>query len=141
MRRGLETVETLGQMSNALPKSCIAHLHPGQEVFQSVSVIYTVRCNAVPGRLNDLDKWLRENGIPFFSQQEGVRQVEVLGDVLLGDPERTARIEVDNLETLQRVLQSEGGRRIRNEFLSLATDVESQILSVQMTSQRRTRRK
>ena len=50
------------------------------------------------------------------------------GDALTGWPERTIMIEVESLDNLQPVLNSEERKLLRREFNSYATNVQSQIL-------------
>ncbi|HZA25865.1 MAG TPA: hypothetical protein VFA32_25260 [Dehalococcoidia bacterium] len=91
-------------------------------------VHYAVRCDIVPGRSEDLDRLLSENAKEFWLKQPGVRGFQVYEDALTGWPERTIMIEVDNLESLQRILDSEERKRLRREFNNYATNVQSQIL-------------
>ncbi|MBI3971215.1 MAG: hypothetical protein HY332_07990 [Chloroflexi bacterium] len=92
-------------------------------------MFFTIRCEAVPGKLNDLDRWLNERATPFWTNQPGVKSFQVYGDVLLGYPERTIMIEVEDMASLQRILDSQDYAGVRDEFLGFVTEVESQILN------------
>ena len=89
---------------------------------------FTIRCDAVPGKLMELDTWLKERGGEFWTSQLGVKSFDIYEDALVGYPERTLMIEVEDLGTLQRILRSKEHARFRNELLTFGTDVQSQIL-------------
>jgi predicted glycosyltransferase len=89
---------------------------------------FAIRCDAVPGKLLDLDTWLKDRGIRFWTTQPGVESVEIFSDVLVGYPERTLMVEVKDFAILQRILTSPEHARFRNELLTYGTDVQSQIL-------------
>ena len=87
-----------------------------------------IRCDAVPGRLAELDTWLKSHGIQFWTTQPGVENVEIYGDVLVGYPERTLMIEVKDFTDLQRILASTAHAQFRNGLTTFGIDVQSQIL-------------
>lgn len=89
---------------------------------------FAIRCDAVPGKLTDLDSWLKNRGVRFWTSQPGVESVEIFSDALVGYPERTLMIEVEDFTNLQRILTSAEHARFRNELLTYGTDVQSQIL-------------
>jgi hypothetical protein len=88
---------------------------------------YAVRCDIVPGE-EDLDRFLSEKCKDFWLKQPGVKGFHVYGDALVGWPERTIMIELEDLTSLQHVLDSSERKQLRREFQSYATDVQSQIL-------------
>jgi hypothetical protein len=89
---------------------------------------YTVRCDIVPGKEEDLDQFLSERCKSFWLNQSGVKSFHVYGDALVGWPERTIMIELEDLASLQHVLDSSERKQLRREFQSYTTDVQSQIL-------------
>ncbi len=89
---------------------------------------FAIRCDAVPGKLPELDRWLKDRAIRFWTGQSGVKSFEIYSDVLVGYPERTLMIEVADLSTLQTILHSTEHAQFRNELLTYGTDVQSQIL-------------
>lgn len=89
---------------------------------------FTVRCDIVPGKEEELDQFLAEKAKTFWLAQPGVKSFHVYEDVLVGWPDRTIMIEVDDLASLQRILDSEDRKRLRREFQACATTVQSQIL-------------
>jgi hypothetical protein len=89
---------------------------------------FTIRCDAVPGKLHDLDDWLKGRAVRFWSGQPGVKSLEIFADALVGYPERTLMIEVADLASLQKILTSTGHSQFRDELLTYGTDVQSQIL-------------
>ena len=91
-------------------------------------MIFTIRCDAVPGKLHDLDSWLRDRATSFWTRQPGVKSFEIYSDALVGYPERTLMVEVDDFANLQKILTSTEHSRFRDELLTYGTDVQSQIL-------------
>lgn len=89
---------------------------------------FAIRFDAVPGKLNELDQWLKERALPFWSKQAGVRSFEIYSDALVGYPERQLMIGFDDLSSLQKILRSPEHARFRDELLAYGTDVQSQIL-------------
>ncbi|MFN0070619.1 MAG: hypothetical protein ACKVVP_03915 [Chloroflexota bacterium] len=71
-----------------------------------MSVFYTVRCDIGPRQEEELDRFLSEQVKPFLLAQPEVKNFRVFSDALVGWPERTLMIEVDDLASLERVLQS-----------------------------------
>jgi len=88
---------------------------------------YTARCDIAPGKEEALDRFLAEKVKAFWLSQPGVKGFHVYGDALVGWPERTITIEVDDLASLQRILDSEQRRELRREFMTYTTSVQSQI--------------
>ncbi len=88
----------------------------------------TVRCDTLPGKEEVLDRYLVEKAKPFWTSQPGVIEFHVYGDALVGWPERTIAIEMDSFATLQDILRSDEFKRLRSEFMTYTTDVQSQIL-------------
>ncbi len=89
---------------------------------------FTVRCDILPGKEEELDRFLAEKAKKFWLSQPGIKSFHVYGDTLVGWPERTIMIEVDDLASFQRVLNSEERRHLRSEFLMYTTNVQSQIV-------------
>jgi len=88
---------------------------------------FTVRCDILPGKEEDLDRFLAERARPFWLSQPGVKGFHVYVDTLVGYPERTIMIEVVDLASLQRILGSDGRKQIRKEFMTCTTGAQSQI--------------
>src|SRR3989442_920124 len=101
------------------------HKTPGKEVN---CMYFVIRCDAVPGKLQELDSWLKDRAIPFWTRQAGIKSFHTYSDALVGYPERTLMIEVQDLASLQRILKSNEHTEFRNEFLKYGSDVQSQIL-------------
>jgi quinol monooxygenase YgiN len=89
---------------------------------------YTVRCDVAPGKEEELDRFLADRAKAFWLEQPGVRGFHVYGDALVGWPERTILIEVDDLASLQRILDSDRRKELRKEFMAYTTGAQSQIL-------------
>jgi hypothetical protein len=87
-----------------------------------------IRLDAAPGKLQQLDTWLNDRAVGFWTRQRGVKSVEIYADFLVGYPERTLMIEFEDFASLQEILQSAEHGRFRNELLAYGTDVQSQIL-------------
>ncbi|MBI2883053.1 MAG: hypothetical protein HYY11_03975 [Candidatus Methylomirabilis oxyfera] len=88
----------------------------------------TVRCDILPGKEQELDNFLTERAKKFWLSQPGVKSFHVYKDTLVGWPERTIMIEVDDMSSLDNILHSDARQRVRREFQTYATDVQSQIL-------------
>ena len=89
---------------------------------------FTARCDILPGKEEELDRFLSERSKTFWLAQPGVRGFHVYADSLVGWPERTIIIEVDDLTSLQGVLDSAERKEVRREFMNYTTNVQSQIL-------------
>ena len=90
---------------------------------------FTARCDILPGKEEELDRFLAERSKAFWLAQPGVRDFHVYADSLVGWPERTIVIELDDLATLQRILDSAEYKEIRRAFMNYTTNVQSQILN------------
>jgi quinol monooxygenase YgiN len=94
----------------------------------STMMYYTVRCDVAPGKEEELDRFLTEKAKAFWLEQAGVSSFNVYGDALVGWLERTILIEVDDLASLQHILDSEQRKALRREFQTYTTGAQSQIL-------------
>lgn len=90
---------------------------------------FTIRCNVVPGREEELDQFLEHRAKPLWLSHPGVTGFHLYRDVLDGSPERTVVIDVEDLGHLQSVLESEERKRLRREFQGYLLNVEGQILT------------
>ena len=88
---------------------------------------FTVRCDILPGKEEELDRLLGGPSRTFWLAQPGVKSFHVYGDTLVGWPERTIMIEVEDLASLQRILGTEERKRLRREFMNHTSNVSSQI--------------
>jgi len=93
-------------------------------------IYFTVHCDPLPGKEEDLDRLLANNAKSYWLAQPGVSSFHVYGDKLVGWPERTIMIEVNDLTALQPILESLERRQVRKEFMNLVDRVESQIQDV-----------
>ncbi|MGD0353050.1 MAG: hypothetical protein ABSB38_06100 [Dehalococcoidia bacterium] len=93
-------------------------------------VYFSVYCDPVPGREEELDRFIANKSKKFWSSQTGVKGYHVYADKLLGWPERTIMIELQDLNSLQRILDTDEHRRLRGEFMTNIARVESQIQDV-----------
>lgn len=89
---------------------------------------YSVRCDSLPGKEEEFDSFLTGEVKKFWLGQTGVKGYHVYGDKLMGWPERTIDIEVQDFATLQRIFDSNERRQLRKQFLGYAARAESQIL-------------
>ncbi|MCL4535930.1 MAG: hypothetical protein M1370_12320 [Bacteroidetes bacterium] len=90
-------------------------------------VYFTVRCDSLPGKEEELDHLLTERAKNFWLSQPGVKGFHMYGDKLGGWPERTVMIEVEDLGNLQRILDSEARKQVRRDFMAHVARVETQI--------------
>jgi hypothetical protein len=93
-------------------------------------VYFSVYCDPVPGKEEELDRFIVNKSKKFWSSQTGVKGYHVYADKLLGWPERTIMIELQDLNSLQRILDTDEHRRLRGEFMTNIARVESQIQDV-----------
>lgn len=93
-------------------------------------VYYTVHCDPLPGKEEELDRFLQDDVKKFWTDQSGIKSFHVYGDKLMGWPERTIMIELEDLATLQRILDSDERKRIRKQFMANVERAESQIQDV-----------
>jgi len=93
-------------------------------------VYFSVYCDPVPGKEEELDRFIVNKSKKFWSSQTGVKGYHVYADNLLGWPERTIMIELQDLNSLQRILDTDEHRRLRGEFMANIARVESQIQDV-----------
>ncbi|MBI4312319.1 MAG: hypothetical protein HY681_11130 [Chloroflexi bacterium] len=90
-------------------------------------VYFTVRCDPLPGKEEEFDGFLADKAKKFWTGQQGVKSFHVYGDKLAGWPERTIMIEVQDLGSLQKILDSDERKRLRKEFMTYTARSESQI--------------
>ncbi len=93
-------------------------------------VYFSVYCDPVPGQEEELDRFIVDKANKFWTGQTGVKGYHVYADKLMGWPERTIMIEVQDLAGLQRILDSAEHKRLRREFMSNISRAESQIQDV-----------
>jgi len=93
-------------------------------------VYFSVYCDPVPGQEEELDRFLVDKANKFWTSQTGVKGYNVYADKLIGWPERTIMIQVQDFTSLQRILDSTEHKRLRREFMSNISRAESQIQDV-----------
>jgi hypothetical protein len=71
-----------------------------------------------------------ERAKKFWLAQPGVREFKVYGDTLINWPERVIMIGVNDRESLQRILDSEARRAIRQEMLGFVKHPSWQLLEL-----------
>lgn len=87
-----------------------------------------IRTDAAPGKLNDLDKFLKEHAAECI-KMFGAKSVCIYEDALVGFPEREIRVEFDSFNKLQNLLDSEEWRKDRERLLQSASNITSQIVT------------
>lgn len=93
-------------------------------------MFFLLRYDILPGKMRDHDEFVRTKMLPFWTSQPDCKAVEIFEDVLVGYPERTVMIEVDDLTALQHILSSPDYRSIRDGLQDYITDAQSQILNL-----------
>jgi phosphatidate phosphatase APP1 len=93
-------------------------------------VYFSVYCDPVPGREEELDQFIVGKSKKFWVGQTGVKGYHVYADKLAGWPERTIMIELQDLNSLQRILDTDEHKRLRREFMTNIARAESQIQDV-----------
>ena len=104
-------------------------LEQARPSFKEITVYcFSVRCHILPGKEDELDSLLAEKSKGFWLSQPGVSGFRVYGEVLMGWSERMLMIDVDDLTSLQSILNSDIRKQIRSEFMNYVTNVQTQIL-------------
>jgi len=93
-------------------------------------VYFNIHCDPLPGKEEDLDNFLTNSSKSFWMSQHGVKNFHVYGDKLLGWPERTIMIELENMSSLQNILDSTERKQLRKQFMNQVSRVESQIQDI-----------
>jgi hypothetical protein len=94
-------------------------------------MFYTVRCDIAPGKEEEMDR-LMERAKAFWMAQPGVKGFHVYNDMMEGWPERTMMIEVDDMATLQQIMDMDERKQMRKEFMNMAVGVQSQMVDMMM---------
>ncbi|MBI4287556.1 MAG: hypothetical protein HY671_03880 [Chloroflexi bacterium] len=89
---------------------------------------FTIKFDTQPGKIVELDNWIRTDVFPFLVAQKGVSSVCAYHDALVGYPERTLMIEVDSLSHLETILASREFVGIKTRLLDYGVNVSSQLL-------------
>ncbi len=87
-----------------------------------------IRTDAAPGKLGDLDKFLKEHAAECI-KMFGAKSVCVYEDALVGYPEREIRVEFDTVSKLQSLLDSDEWRKDKERLLQSASNISSQIVT------------
>ncbi|MBI4287554.1 MAG: hypothetical protein HY671_03870 [Chloroflexi bacterium] len=90
---------------------------------------FTIRLDTQPGKIVDLDNWVRKDVVPWLVGQKGITSVCVYHDTLVGYPERTLMIEVDSLSHLEPILASREFIDIKARLFDYGVNVSSQLLN------------
>ena len=85
-----------------------------------------------PGKMNECDNFIREKLVPYWTSHKEVHSVQCLEDMFIGWPERSILIEVDDLSAIQRILSSRETHKMKEDFLTYATDIRTQIMNVSL---------
>jgi hypothetical protein len=93
-------------------------------------VYFSVYCDPVPGQEEELDLFIADKAKKFWTSQNGVKGYHVYADKLIGWPERTIMIELQDFTSLQRILDSPEHKRLRRDFMTNISRAESQIQDV-----------
>ncbi|MDP2661540.1 MAG: hypothetical protein Q8R28_12505, partial [Dehalococcoidia bacterium] len=65
----------------------------------------------------------------FFCKHQECRSIEVMEDILIGDPERTVLVRLSDVCAATSILESEEARALKREFMEYACDFSSQMLN------------
>lgn len=88
-----------------------------------------IRYNPLPGKTVECDRWVEDRLVSFFCAHEECKGIQVLEDILIGDPERTVLVELSDVCAATSILESEEAKQIKREFMEYACDFSSQILN------------
>jgi hypothetical protein len=90
---------------------------------------FSVRFDIPAGRDDQFQDFL-QRAKTFWLAQPGVREFHVYGDTLIDWPERVIMIGVRDRESLQRILDSEARKQIRQDMLSFVKHPTWQLLEL-----------
>jgi len=88
----------------------------------------TPELNALPGKMSETDTYINKELVPYWISHKEVRSVQVFEDTFIGWPERMLMVEIDDLTSLQQVLASGGTRHMKEQLISYATDIQTQVV-------------
>ena len=89
---------------------------------------FIIKFDILPGKLSEVDTYIENDLVPYWTSHNEVRSVQVFEDTFIGWPERMVMVEVDDLTSLQHVLSSSGTRQMKEHLTSIATDIQTQIV-------------
>ena len=100
---------------------------------------FVVQCDIAPGAGSGLDKFLAGRLRDFWLAQPSVKGYRVYGNALdegfstvdpdaeVSKPRRILIIEVDELATLQHILDSDERKKLRRELITYLANIETQV--------------
>ncbi|HUU39645.1 MAG TPA: hypothetical protein VMW42_01755 [Desulfatiglandales bacterium] len=93
-----------------------------------MKMYFIIKFDILPGKMNETDTYINKELVPYWTSHKEVRSVQVFEDTFIGWPERMLMIEIDDLTALQQVLASGGTRHMKEQLISYATDIQTQVV-------------
>ena len=102
-------------------------------------MFFVVRCDLAQGAEDKIDQFLTSKLRPWWIAQPGVRAVHIYRnalaegfstvdpDALITGSRRVLLIEIEDLASLQRLLDTEERRELRRQLLTFLTGIETQV--------------
>ncbi len=78
---------------------------------------------------SDYDEWARGVAVPWWQDQPGFRAIRGFYTVIGSGARIVVQIDIDHLESLTKILQSDRYAEMRRELNRFAGDVETRILA------------
>ena len=89
---------------------------------------FIIKFDILPGKMSETDTYINKELVPYWTSHKEVRSVQVFEDTFIGWPERMLMIEIEDLTSLQHVLASGGTRHMKEQLISYATDIQTQVV-------------
>ena len=93
-------------------------------------MVYHILCEVEPGREEALDRFLRDKMKKFWLAQPGVTRFHASRDFVDSKFERIIMIEIGDFGNFDKILILDERKDLRNELLTLATNVQSRVLDI-----------
>lgn len=87
-----------------------------------------IRFDVLAGKMAECDRYIQNELLPYFQNQNEVQSVQVLEDSFIGWPEREIRVQIQDLSSLQNIMASDKSRHMKEQFTSFATDIQTQVM-------------
>ena len=100
-------------------------------------VQYLVTYSVLTGREQDHDRWLHETGMEHFQNQSGFQGFKAYTTLVGGGPDWVLEIDFDSSDNLMKSLESDGARKMLEEFEHMVSGLYTKILTPTGTPSRR----
>lgn len=78
---------------------------------------------------SDYDEWVRGVAVPWWQNQPGFREIRGFYTVVGSGARIVVQVDIDHLDSLSKILQTDGYAEMRRELSRFAHDIDSRILA------------